>query len=209
MYKVQAISREVAIGKSPIVDPSETTRRTPFLKAEIEAYLQGALHDASLNKVKRYRFTQKGTEWLHTLKDLFAKLGYRAWIYREGKRSVYTLETLAPFLDFQFDPEELITSGEKASYLRGFFDAEGGIPHHIEAKFYIQLVQKNRLKIEKIVALLTSLGIATGTIHNPSSRVDPDYWRVYIRTNSHKDFVRIVSSWHPVKSQLFLKRMKI
>src|SRR3989344_3246697 len=134
MLEVQTISREVALGIFPKVDPSETTRRTPF--PEIEAYLQGALHDASLNKRKRYRFTQKGTEWLTALKYLFAKLVFRAWIYREGKRSVYTLETLAPFLDFRFDPLRLKTQAEKASYLRDFFDAEGGIPHSSDALLY-------------------------------------------------------------------------
>ena len=40
------------------IDPSETTRRSPKSE-EIIAYLQGALHDASLNKGKRIRFVQK------------------------------------------------------------------------------------------------------------------------------------------------------
>jgi len=47
-------------------DPSETTRRTPVAneRKEILAYLQGAMHDASLNKGKRVRFVQKYREWL-------------------------------------------------------------------------------------------------------------------------------------------------
>ncbi len=48
------------------IDPSETTRRTPTVgsREEILAYLQGAMHDASLNKGKRIRFVQKYREWL-------------------------------------------------------------------------------------------------------------------------------------------------
>src|SRR3990167_6286032 len=100
MLEMQTISREVLHTQNP----SETTRRAPRSKKEIKAYLQGALHDASLNKGRRYRFTQKGEAWPLFLKDMFTNLGYKSWIYREGARQVYTLETLANFLDFSFDP---------------------------------------------------------------------------------------------------------
>ena len=79
-------------------DPSETTRRAPFFlkKKIIIAYLQGALHDASFNKNHRFRFSQKGKEWLLVLQFLFKKIGYNSWIYKEGQnRDVYVLETLA------------------------------------------------------------------------------------------------------------------
>jgi len=204
MLQVQKISREV-----PFRDPSETTRRAPYLKGEIEAYLLGALHDASLNKKKRYRFTQKGTEWLELLKNLFSILGYKSWIYREGLRNVYTLETLALFLDFNFDPVKFKTVEEQKFYIRGFFDAEGGVPHSSKDLFYIQLVQKDRIKIEKITKMLNKLKVETGKIHNPSKRIDPNYWRVYVRAKSHKDFVNKIGSWHPIKSKIFQKRMMI
>ncbi len=207
MLKVQSISREV-LWPQQGHDPSETTRRTPRAE-EIEAYLQGALHDASLNKKRRYRFTQKGTEWLSLLKGLFTRLGYKSWIYREGKRQVYTLETLAQFLDFRFDPLTLATAEEQASYIRGFFDAEGGVPHGTQAKFYIQLVQKDQEKIEKIVQMLEALGISCGKIHNPSARVDPDYWRVFVGTRSHKNFAKMIGSSHPLKAKIFQARMMI
>ena len=200
---MQKISREVH------KDPSETTRRSPYSKEEIRAYLLGALHDASLNKGKRYRFTQKGKEWLAFLQVLFTKLGYKSWMYREGTRDVHTLETLAAFLDFKFDPLLLPTMAEQASYVKGFFDAEGGVPRGLQAKFYIQLVQKDRTKIEKLVAMLKALGIETGKVHNPSVTVDPNYWRVFVSTKSHKDFARTIGSWHPIKSEIFRKRMMI
>ena len=173
------------------------------------AYLQGALHDASLNKRKRYRFTQKGLEWLSFLQEMFTELGCKSWTYREGMREVYTLETLAPFLDFKFDPLNLVTAEEKASYIRGFFDAEGGVPRGTQAKFYIQLVQKDRIKIIKIVHILALLGISCGKIHNPSKRVDPGYWRVFVSTKSHKDFARKIGSRHPIKAKILRTRMMI
>ena len=89
-------------------DPSETTRRAPFSQKAIKAYLLGALHDATFSSNKRYRFSQKGTEWLNVLKNLFKELNCNSWIYREGSnRDVYVLETLASFLDFSFDPIRL------------------------------------------------------------------------------------------------------
>ena len=200
--QVQRISREV------VIDPSETTRRAPC-KEELQAYLLGALHDASLNKKKRYRFTQKGIEWLTFLQKLFQELGYKSWIYREGSRDVHTLETLASFLDFGFDPLTLVTDAGKAAYIRGFFDAEGGVPRNKEAKFYVQLVQKDRIKIEKLVRMLDTLDISTGKIHNPSERVDPEYWRVYVSAKSHKDFASKIGSEHPLKKKILQTRVMI
>src|SRR3990167_9301549 len=103
MLQVQKISREVG---AKALDPSETTRRSPFSRKEIEAYLQGALHDASRNKRTRIRFVQKGSEWLEMLKNLLQVLGHKSWMYREGKdREVYALETTARFLDFNPFPK--------------------------------------------------------------------------------------------------------
>ena len=122
---------------------------------------------------------------------------------------MYTLETLAPFLDFTFDPLLLRTDAERIGYIRGFFDAEGGMPRIPHAKFYIQLVQKDRVKIESLVNMLAALGLDTGKVHNPSARVDPDYWRVFVSTRSHHAFARTIGSWHPRKAAIFRARMKI
>jgi DNA-binding transcriptional regulator WhiA len=191
-------------------DPSETTRRTPLSQGEIKAYLQGALHDATFSSNCRFRFSQKGTEWLLVMKQLLKRVGYNSWIYREGKtREVYVLETLANFLDFSFDPLTLKSKKEKVSYLRGFFDAEGGIPHNQNARFYIQLVQKDKQKIFSIKEMLAELGIRTGKIHNPSKRIDPNYWRIFVLAESQLDFVKIIGTWHPRKIKLLEKRMMI
>jgi len=122
---------------------------------------------------------------------------------------VYVLETLADFLDFTFDPLRLNVKEEKTAYIRGFFDAEGGIPRDKKERLYIQLSQKDKEKLEKLKKLLNDLGIKTGKIHNPSQKVDPNYWRMYVLAESHKKFLRIIGSWHPRKIRTLEKRMKI
>jgi intein-encoded DNA endonuclease-like protein len=163
-----------------------------------------------LNKGKRIRISQKGTEWLKILQQILKKLGYNSWIYKEGKnRKVYVLETLANFLDFNFDPLSLKSKKEKIGYIRGFFDAEGGIPKTEKGRFYIQLVQKINEKLKKVKKLLSELGIKTGKIHNPSKRADPNYWRIYVLKESQKEFVKVIGSWHPRKIRALEKRTKI
>jgi len=187
-------------------DPSETIRQAPLIKA----YLLGSLHDGTFSSNKRFRISQAGTNWLKILQRLFGWLGYNSWIYKEGlDRKVYVLETLADFLDFNFDPLKLRSDEEKISYIRGFFDAEGGIPRNIKARFYIQLTQNDKERLEKIKNLLNDLGINTGKIHNPSQLVDPDYWRMYVPADSQKVFLTKIGSWHPRKIKVLRKRMKI
>jgi len=193
-----------------VLRPSETTRRAPLSKERIKAYLFGALHDGTFSSNKRFRISQKGTEWLKFLQRLFKHLGYNAWIYKEGKdRKVYVLETLANFLDFNFNPLTLNAKEEKVCYIRGFFDSEGGIPRNSTARFYIQLVQNDKEKLEKLKRLLDDLEIKTGKIHNPSEKVDPDYWRMYILADSQNMFLEKINSWHPRKIKTLKKRMKI
>jgi len=117
------------------------------------------------------------------------------------------LETLCRNLDFSFNPLNL-TNREKVAYVKGFFDAEGGIPHKA-GRFYIQLVQKDLRKIETLKSLLVNLGIESGKIHNPSKRVDPDYWRIFISSRGYKKFAEIINSYHPLKAEIFRQRMKI
>lgn len=191
-------------------DPSETTRRAPLSKEIIKAYFLGALHDGTFSSNGRFRISQKGAEWLKLLQGLLRKIGYNSWIYKEGKdREVYVLETLADFLDFKFDPERLRYKEEKIAYIRGFFDAEGGIPREGNSRFYIQLAQNNKQKLMKLKRLLTELGINTGKIHNPSRKVDPNYWRMYVLTDSQELFVKKIGSWHPRKIRILSERMKI
>jgi hypothetical protein len=175
-----------------------------------QAYLQGALHDGTRSGLHHtHRFSQKGTEWLSRLAAILAAFGHRSWMYQEGKaRTVFVLETSASFLDVDFDPDCLSSQQEQMAYVRGYFDAEGGLPQSPEARFYIQLTQKDRAELEKVKQILETLGIACGKMHNPSARIDPDSWRFFVRTMSHLAFASTIGSWHPIKERI-LQRMMI
>ena len=190
-----------------IGESSETTRGSLAVMI-YQAYLQGALHDGTFNKYnQRFRFSQSGTAWLKVLQQCLKKTGFNSWIYREGKyRNIFVLETLANFLDTAFDPISLKTEAEKKAYIRGFFDAEGGIPRNLHSLFYIQLVQNDKLKLEKIKHLLNEFDIVTGAIHNPSVKVDPDYHRMFVLSKSRAAFVKIIFTWHPRKLKTLLQR---
>jgi hypothetical protein len=175
-----------------------------------QAYLQGALHDGTRSVLHHtHRFSQKGTSWLQRLSVLFAEMGHRSWIYQEGStRQVFVLETSAPFLDVSYDPHRLETDAERMAYVRGYFDAEGGMPQTPHVRFYLQFTQKNEIELGKVKAILERLGVQCGKLHNPSCRIDPHYWRFYIRARSHHDFARLIGSWHPRK-EMVLQRMMI
>ncbi len=192
-------------------DSSETIRRAPPSSTVLQAYLHGARHDGTWNRANnRIRFAQKGTEWLKVLQAILHRLGCSSWIYREGKtRSVYVLETKAKFLYSVLTPTSIQRKNEKIAYIRGFFDAEGGIPQKPTARFYIQLVQSDRDKLIGIKQLLKSLDIAVGKIHQPSRRVDPRYWRMFVRAQSYKQFIRLIGTWHPRKIAVLRRRVKI
>jgi len=172
------------------------------------AYLQGALHDGTFNAVHRtYRFSQKGTAWLCRLQQFLDSLGCRSWLYQEGRaRSVFVMETTASFLDIDFDPATLSACDAALAYVRGYFDAEGGIPQALSSRFYIQICQKDREELAKVSAILERAGIQCGALHIPSQAVAPDYWRFFVRTCSHRAFAEIIGSWHPRKEALLRER---
>jgi len=205
---VRTISREV------INDPSETTRRLRegnILAKVTIAYLQGILGDASYSKFhKTHRISQNNREWLERIKRLLSEVRDRSWIYKEGrKRNVYVLETTSKKLSMNFDPLTLQTDVEKIAYIRGYFDAEGGVSRDGKVRFYLQFAEKNKSRLEKVKSLLEQLGVACGKIHCPSIIADPNYWRFYVRAKSYDRFINIVGSWHPRKQKIFSNRKKI
>jgi hypothetical protein len=175
------------------------------------AYLLGALRDGTFNQSHRtFRFAQKERAWLEFLKELLAVVEARGWIYREGRtRNLHVLETTAGSLRRAWRGFQPATQAEQIAYVRGYFDAEGGIPQDLEAPFYVQFVQKDLEDLTRVRDLLEQLGIRCGAIHNPSRRVDPDYWRFFVRRNSHARFIGTVGSWHPRKARLLRERVKI
>jgi hypothetical protein len=212
---LRTISREVL--SCPAPQPVTMTPQRlhadafgPVSLRDGRAYLQGALHDGTRSNIHRtHRFSQKGIDWLNRLQVILEQLGHKAWIYQEGKqRDVFILETSAPFLDIDYDPDLLDSESEAVAYVRGYFDAEGGIPQSASARFYVQFTQKDCVELTKVKLILEGLGIACGKIHNPSVNIDPDYWRFYVRAKSYRSFSNLIGSWHPRKERI-LQRMMI
>ncbi len=205
---MRKIPREVAsIGIG--VDPVETTRRrlNDTNEDELKFYILGALHDATFSKMHQtFRFSQSSKEWLELLQKIFERLNCKSWIYKEGKdRSVWILETSTK-IDRLAKPTNI---GEKILYIRGYFDAEGGMPNSQKSFLYFQFCQKNLSDLTEVKNHLEDLGIKCGEIHNPSQKVDPGYFRFFVSRVSHLDFMNIIYSWHPRKAKQMEFRMKI
>ena len=164
--------------------------------AALRAYLDSASRDGTFNLLHRtWRVSQRGTAWLDILQVILDKLGRRSWIYREGTRSVFTLETTADLRSRAVADDPHLA----AAFVRGYFDAEGGVPRDPQARFYVQFVQRDLLDLATVRESVMSLGIECGRLHNPSFRVDPEYWRFYVRAASAQMFIESVGSWHPRK----------
>ncbi len=168
-----------------------------------KAYLLGALHDGTVRKLT-YRIAQKDQEYIKFLVKGIKELGFNAWMYKEGKtRNLYVVEFSRSLLkDFVVESNQ-----DKIEYIRGYFDAEGGVSRNPKVRYYLYFAQKNLKEMKQIKKWLEEFGIESGAIHNPSKNVDPDYWRFYISIKSYEKFAQIIGSWHLVKSHFL--RMKI
>jgi hypothetical protein len=126
----------------------------------LEAYLQGALHDGTRNaKHRTFRIGAANPEWLVTLKEALLLLDQRSWIYREGaNRRYWVLETCASFLSISFDASALIGSSAGVAYVRGYFDADGGMPVDPSSRLYLQFCQKSYRSLEVVAANLAAWG---------------------------------------------------
>jgi hypothetical protein len=177
----------------------------------LEAYLQGALRDGTRSALHgTHRIGQSDPRWLELLAEILELLGSTSWTYREGSaRNYWVLETTAAFLDIEYDARPLVGRSEGLAYVRGYFDAEGGMPRSQKSRLYLQFSQMSHGSLETLVDILESWDIGCGRIHNPSVAVDPDYWRFYVSTRSHMRFMRIVGSWHPRKRRQIATRMVI
>lgn len=180
-------------------DSVETTRQRLRIS---KSYLLGALHDATERRLT-YRISQKSKKYVTLVALGIKNLGYKAWIYREGKnRQVYVVE----FSKFWLKNIKLNSKREKLDYVRGYFDTEGGISKSKKVRYYIYFAQKNLTDLKQVKQILEENNIVCGRIHNPSKLVDPNYWRFYIRKQSYIDFAKLVGSSHPEKRRYL--RMK-
>jgi hypothetical protein len=170
---------------------------------DLRAYLEGAKGDATFNRFHNtLRFAQADQRWLFLLKVVLDRLDSKSWMYQEGRRRVWVLETT--YKDRVHIP--LPSEAERLAFVRGYFDAEGGVPRHLGDRFYIQLVQKDKAGLEYVRTSLEELGIRCGRLHNPSVAKDPHYWRFYVKTCSHHRFCNRVASWHPRKRAILRVR---
>lgn len=162
------------------------------------SYLLGAMHDGTV-RARTLRISQREESYVLLLQQLVLASGGRAWTYREGRtRQLYVVEFSRSFLG-SHRPR---TRRDLIDYVRGYFDAEGGIPSDPAKPPYLYFAQKDRRDLEGVRRILLSIGIACGRIHNPSRRVDPDYWRFYVSRRSLRRFAKVVGSWHPRKAVL-------
>jgi intein-encoded DNA endonuclease-like protein len=168
-----------------------------------KGYLLGVMHDSTERKTT-YRISSKEKSFTETIANMIKNMGFNAWTYREGKtRDMYVVE----FSKKVVENVKLISKQEKIDYIRGYFDAEGSIPRSKNSRFYIYFAQKNKSDLEQLKSYITDLGIICGKTHNPSKKIDPNYWRFFISCKSYETFIKEIGSKHPIKRQLL--RMKI
>jgi LAGLIDADG-like domain len=170
---------------------------------EIRSYLAGASRDGYFNKThETFRFTQKSHTYIFLIDCMLRGLGYSRCGWKEGDREMHVLEA------YSFDPRGYVpaTPKESAAFVRGYFDAEGGVPHKLEDRMYIQLCQKDWSDLSAVRERVVQAGITCGRLHNPSSGVDPNYWRFYVSCASHEEFWRRIRCCHPVKRGIFIDR---
>ena len=166
-------------------------------------YLLGMAHDGT-SRQSTYRIATNNSDFAEFLKKGIQTLFVGAWIYKEGKsRNLWIVEFPKKILK-----DVIIRSRkDKIEYVRGYFDAEGGIAKQSSVRYYLFFCQKDKKDLLQVKRYLEKLGIMCGTLHNPSKKVDPNYWRFYISAKSYADFARIIGSDHPEKRRYL--RMKI
>lgn len=163
-----------------------------------KAYLLGVLHDATERRTT-FRIATNNQPFSKILKNGIKKLGSGAWIYKEGKkRNLWIIEFPKSLLkNFRIK-----SNTDRLDYIRGYFDAEGGVAKSNKVRFYLSFSQKNNSDLTEVRNYLEENNISCGIIHNPSKRVDPNYWRFFIRAKSYAKFIKKIGSLHPVKSKL-------
>jgi hypothetical protein len=197
-----AIPREPS--RALLMKAKEGLRRdyTPAPQISL-CYLLGVLHDATKRKTT-YRIATKSLNYCKFIKKEINNLNVGAWFYKEGKdRNLWIVEFSRSLLK----GVEIKSRQDKIDYIRGYFDSDGGIAKNSHVRYYIYFAQKDKSDLEEVKIYLEHLRIICGRLHNPSKRVDPNYWRFYVSAKSYKDFARTINSAHPDKRKYL--RMKI
>ena len=144
------------------------------------AYLLGALRDSTIDirKGKNYeiKIAQKESEWLSVLQGIFLRHFNNAGRITQHSKDAKILritgkETTYKILEISQMKVPQVTwktpkiiqeqkNSVQLQYLRGFFDAEGGLPRNPETakQKYISFSQKNKESLQFLRALLINNG---------------------------------------------------
>jgi hypothetical protein len=195
----------MVIPREPLSETSESGLRRDYTRAPqiTKAYIVGILHDAT-ERHTTFRISQKSSKFVQMVASGIRSLGGNAWIYKEGSsRNLYIVEFSKSFLkDF-----EIVSKRDKIDYIQGYFDTDGGIAKSSKVRFYIYFAQKDFSDLQQVRNYLMEMNIDCGVIHNPSKRIDPNYWRFFVKAKSYVDFVQKIGSRHPEKAKYL--RLKI
>ena len=207
-------------------------------RKESIAYLLGALRDGNLyeskkHNVYRIRIYQKNKTWLKIIDNLFSKvIGEKTiwlkdprkdlWYIQIGKKHLY--EKIRKIVKSSYEIPEVIKNSSlncQVEYVRGFFDAEGGIlriENYEHNKILLQeklqdirinFGQINKESLNFIKMVLEKLSISSGKICGP-----------YFKNNNSKPFYQLniygiknlikfhdfVGTLHPLK-QMRMKKI--
>jgi intein-encoded DNA endonuclease-like protein len=178
-------------------------------------YLLGALRDGNIDirtgKNYEIKIGQKCEGWLEKLKEIVEK-SFRTKTHISNhllritnKESVMKIKELSDITT----PQEVwntprilqnLDSHSLIPYIRGFWDAEGGLPKNPEVtkkseERYISFHQKNRESLEFIRRHLINLGF-----HPTKITICGKVFEFRIcRRDEIKKFWKIIGSWHPEK----------
>ena len=189
----------MAIPREPIKESSLNGLRRDYTRAPqiSKAYIVGILHDATERRTT-FRVSQKSSEFVEMVANGIRSLGGNAWTYKEGStRKVYIVEFSKSFLK----GFEILSEKDKQDYIRGYFDTDGGVAKSTKVRFYIYFCQKDYEDLDQVRDYLEGMKISCGIIHNPSVKIDPNYWRFFVKAKSYVDFVQKIGSWHPEKAK--------
>ena len=174
------------------------------------AYLLGAAGDATLTHRKAkgeycVEYEQKNPAWLlHSIiPRIESAFGKRVSLKKRKsglfRVRLYSKAAFRRFYRYKNGPMLILRESRaaKASFVRGFFDAEGSAPKRKAGTQYrIQLYQKDRRVLRVISRILKQLGIRTGKMTN--SR---EIGQLPIRTQENvRKFSGTIGSEHPDKA---------
>ncbi len=158
------------------------------------AYILGALRDGCFIRNEKYRIHririyQKNLEWVQMLSGLFSIVyGVIPIVSKDERDNVWSLmvnsvnvfrelSDLSEYPGKQCEwniPSSILQSSTEAKiqFIKGFFDAEGGVPHvekhKIEAKnIRVHFTQANEMCLEQIRGILNELDVKTGRVCGP------------------------------------------